>query len=80
MKEIFTSTLKGVSFDFERVFYGNDDLFYHISFNNKGKTETFRMKRDDEGIWKIQAQVLPIWIHEMELDFNDVIKENETKI
>ncbi|MEI9912270.1 MAG: hypothetical protein WDO71_23015 [Bacteroidota bacterium] len=80
MRELFEYTLKKIPFKFERVFYNVEDLYYHIGFDNNGKVEIFRMKKDEEGMWKIQAQVLPLWIHEMELELNDVIRVNETSI
>lgn len=78
MKQFFSDTLNKVSFHFERVFYNIEDMYYHITFNDNGKSETFRMKKDEEGMWKIQAQKLPTWIHEKELEFNDVIAANES--
>ncbi|MBO9682272.1 MAG: hypothetical protein J7502_06330 [Flavisolibacter sp.] len=81
MQAQFTKTLNGHEYEFHQVGYPQfrDQLVYHISFYNEelDKRETFRMKLDEEGMWKIQAQVLPDYVHDAELDLNDAIQDNQ---
>jgi hypothetical protein len=35
------------------------------------------MYKDEEGIWQFGAQVLPEWVREMQIEFNDLIIRNE---
>lgn len=83
MNEIFSKTINtgnaNREFEFERVFYASE-LYYHVRFINTdqgNKKEQFRLRKDEDGQWKIAAQALPIWVHNKELDFNDIIEENE---
>jgi hypothetical protein len=33
------------------------------------------MAREENGQWKISAQVLPLWVHEKEFELNNLIEE-----
>ena len=81
MLEEFTLTSHGINeFHFRRSFLQGDELTYSITFLDKDKPTTFRMKRDESGQWKIQAQVLPQFIHDSELRLSDIIDENEQAV
>ncbi|MGE7774155.1 hypothetical protein ACQKLP_05495 [Chitinophaga sp. NPDC101104] len=56
---------------FSPTYYG-DVLYYSVKIDN---VDQFRMTRDDSSQWKIAAQVLPIWVHEKELELHDMIEE-----
>jgi hypothetical protein len=84
MKEIFSKSIYAHGsfreFEFRRVFYSLE-LWYHIGYINtddNNKIEQFRLYRDENNQWKIAAQILPNWIHEKELEFGDLIDENES--
>lgn len=56
-------------------FLSGQDQHYAITVvDDSNKSTTFRMKRDESEQWKIQAQVLPQWIHDIELELNDAIE------
>jgi hypothetical protein len=64
-------------FLFQQTIYSDNILWYHIDVKDDDGTQiNFRMYKDEKGQWKISAQVLPLWIHENELQFNDVVQEN----
>ena len=70
---------KNKDFFFKEVFFGNE-IIYHIQFiDDSNKLETFRMKKDESGQFKILAQKLPLWIHENDLLFSDIIHEERAK-
>jgi len=57
--------------DFAPTFYGSE-LYYSIKIPD---IERFRMTKNEEGMWKISAQALPLWVHEIELEFHDLIED-----
>lgn len=78
MKEEFILTSKVIGdFYFRRSFLQGDELTYSITFLEKEKPTTFRMKRDESGQWKIQAQALPTWILDSEMRLSYILDENE---
>ncbi|SKD08450.1 hypothetical protein SAMN05660461_4330 [Chitinophaga ginsengisegetis] len=58
--------------DFTPTFYGNE-LHYSIKIEH---VDQFRMAKDEEGMWRIGAQVLPLWVHEIDLELHDIIEDN----
>jgi hypothetical protein len=77
MKEDFSKKFNGINFQFQRKHHGNSDIWYYINFDNNGKNTAFKMYRDNEGIWAMAAQILPEWVTEMQIEFNDLIEKNE---
>jgi len=77
MKEMFSEKLNNVIFEFTRLRISTDEVWYKIDFNNNGNKDSFKMYKDDEGIWKIAATQLPEWIKETEQEFNEAIVKNE---
>ena len=82
MQAGFSKTINGHKYNFLQVGYPQlqKELVYHITFHNDEltKTEEFRMKLDEEGIWKIQAQRLPEYVWDAQMDLNDAIQENQS--
>jgi len=37
------------------------------------------MYEDVNGVWVIAAQILPVWVREMQIEFNELIKGNENE-
>jgi len=77
MKELFSQKFNNINFEFKRLVFKRNEVWYEISFNNNGNKNSFRMYQDEEGMWKIAAQVLPLWIQETDVEFSDVIRNNE---
>jgi hypothetical protein len=77
MKEIFSETFNNVVFEFTRLVFDTHEVWYKIDFNNNGNKDSFKMYKDDEGIWKIAASQLPEWIKETEQEFYEAIINNE---
>ncbi|WP_152267028.1 hypothetical protein [Agriterribacter humi] len=73
----FTDNIRGIDYSFQRVFYA-DKLKYHVTYNDADNTPvTFRMSREDEGYFKIEAQSLPIQVLDSEGELSNRILENE---
>ena len=53
-------------------YYTGGELRYIVHVNNE-EFKDFRLRKDVEGQWKMEAQALPEWIIDMEMDFNDLI-------
>jgi hypothetical protein len=77
MKEIFSEKFSSITFEFKRVVFKSNELRYDIRFNDNGNKNSFRMYKDEEGTWKIAAQMLPIWVREMDTEFSEAIVKNE---
>lgn len=77
MKEIFLEKFNSITFEFKRVVFKSNEVWYDIGFNNNGNKNSFRMYKNGEGVWRIAAQILPIWVQEMDIEFNDAIVKNE---
>jgi len=76
-KEIVTGEEK-------RMFYFNPILYsgpikYNVTFFNSDndKIETLQFSKNQTGQWKVQAQNLPEWICNIELELVDAIGQNE---
>ncbi len=79
LKDHFQSSVgeEKASFQFNLVYYGGEPI-YHVTYITEFKKhETFRMNRDENGQWKIIAQVLPTRIFDLEIDLNDAIELNQ---
>jgi hypothetical protein len=63
------------NFQFHSAIYGTERT-YSITTKDDNKLVTFRMRKDENGQWKILAQVLPMWIHQKELELNDEIENS----
>jgi hypothetical protein len=57
--------------DFTPNFNGGE-LYYSVKISD---VDGFRMTKDESGMWKIAAQGLPAWVHEMDLELNDIIED-----
>lgn len=77
-KKEFTIANESIFFSFKLAYYGSEPI-YHIAYSLNGRIETFRMNRDEDGHWKIMAQVLPQEVHDLDLEFSDAIEDCETE-
>jgi len=77
MRELFSEKFNSITFEFKRVVFKSNELWYDIRFNDNGNKNSFRMYKDEEGTWKIAAKILPIWILEMDIEFSEAIVKNE---
>ena len=73
----FSQLFNDVSFQFQRIYYKDEELCYYINFNNNGHNTEFRMYRKEENMWVIEKAMLPAWVHEMEIEFSEAIIANE---
>lgn len=76
MATIFEKSIGNRTYTFNQVFYPNDELYYNITFDNNSQKVTFRMKRDESKMWKLQAQKLPEDVYDVEMDLGDAIDDN----
>ncbi|MGZ5191580.1 MAG: hypothetical protein ACXWCZ_11210 [Flavisolibacter sp.] len=85
MAVLFEKTIKGRLYKFIQVDYSNsNEPIYTIEFvndvnDNQKRTLRFRMKKDDEGHWKIQPQRLPDYVHQSEYELGDAIADGQAK-
>jgi hypothetical protein len=77
MKENFSKKFNDINFLFKRNYHKKTELWYYINFNNNGKETTLKMYKDKEGMWQIAAQILPEWVMELQIEFNEAIIKNE---
>ncbi len=55
----------------------NDDSRYSVDVpDDKGNRVSFSMYKNADGEWKIAAQLMPLWIHEAELQLAEAIESN----
>lgn len=55
----------------------NDNNRYTVDVpDDKGNRVLFSMYRNADGEWKIAAQLMPMWIHNAEIDLANAIEEN----
>lgn len=63
-------------FNFRQT-YLNDDSRYTVDVpDDKGHRIMFSIYRNADANWKIAAQLMPIWVHNAELDLAEAINEN----
>jgi hypothetical protein len=77
MKENFSENFNGVDFQFQRKHHTNTEVWYYVNFNDNGKNTAFKMYKDAQGLWIIAAQMIPEWVREMQIEFNELITKNE---
>ena len=77
MKELFSHEFNNINFEFKRLVFKGNEVWYEISFNDNGNKNSFRMYRDEEGAWRMAAQLLPSWIRETDVEFSEIINTNE---
>lgn len=80
MKAFFLKTFRGYQFEFKRVLSSSIDTWYHISVRIDDKDVKYRMHNNKEGMWKITAERLPLWLYALEMEFNDAIQINEKPV
>lgn len=81
MESTFEKTINGRNYKFLDVkLQGTTEAIYTIEFVNEEtkRKQTFEMKMDEEGQWKIQAQILPEYVHEAEFELGDAIEDHES--
>ena len=54
----------------------NGEIIYHIHIAEKGKLDTFKMKKDDSDLWTLQSRILPDGVLKSSLQLNDAIEDN----
>jgi hypothetical protein len=63
-------------FNFRQT-YLNDNSRYSIDVpDDKGHRIMFSIYKNADGEWKVAAQLMPIWVHNAELDLAKAIEEN----
>ncbi|WP_231402204.1 hypothetical protein [Panacibacter microcysteis] len=77
IKNDFQTVFNGVVFFFHKTGTTNPFASYNISFNNNGTVKNFSMLKTHNAIWKIEHNVLPSWVQEMEMEFSEAIIHNE---
>lgn len=56
----------------------NDQTRYIVDVpDDKGGRIMFSAYKDANGEWKIAAQLMPLWVHEVEADLGQAIEENK---
>lgn len=75
MKELFSHKFNNINFEFKRLVFKRNEIRDEIIDN--GNKNSFRMYRDEEGAWRIAAQLLPTWIQETDMEFSEIITTNE---
>jgi hypothetical protein len=75
----FTELIKANSrvreFNFTKTSYASQNLFHVDVSDDRGNRILFKMQKEGEDQWKIMEQELPKWIYEVEVQLNDVLKE-----
>ena len=82
MAVLFEKTIRGRVYKFLHVDNQNsNDAVYTVEFVNERekKTVRFRMKKDADGHWKIQAQRLPDYVFQSEYELGDAIADGQAK-
>ena len=82
MAVLFEKTIRGRVYKFVQVDYSNsNEAVYTIEFVNEKEKRTvrFRMKKDAENHWKIQAQRLPDYVYQSEYELGDAISDGQAK-
>lgn len=60
-----------------RLASANDDSRYSIDVpDDKGNRVIFSMFKNADKVWKIAAQLMPMWIHEAEEQLAEAIEAN----
>jgi len=80
MQPIFEKEINGHNFKFLNVkLGGTNEAIYTVEFyyDELRKHQTFEMKMDEDGQWKIQAQILPKYVHDAELELGNSIEDHE---
>jgi hypothetical protein len=63
-------------FNFRRASI-NDDTRYTVDVpNDNGSRIMFSIYKNADGGWKIAAQLMPMWVHNAEIDLANAIEEN----
>jgi hypothetical protein len=82
MAVLFEKTIRRRLYKFLHIDYLNsNEPVYTIEFvtDEDKKTVRFRMKKNTEGHWKIQAQRLPDYVYQSEHELEDAIADGEAK-
>ena len=62
-------------FNFRKLGGPNEGIFTVDVSDDRGNRILFRMKKEEDGNWKILPQPLPNWVVEKEAVFHDLIEE-----
>ena len=63
-------------FNFRQT-YLNDDSRYTVDVpDDKGNRIMFSIYKNADAEWKVSAQLMPMWVHNAELDLAKAIEEN----
>jgi len=77
MSNVFNKTINGRQFNFQNIEFG-DQTGYHVDVKDEeGVRWEFRMFPDADTDWKIEAEKLPSWISEIELELRKAINEHD---
>lgn len=56
----------------------NDESRYTVDVpDDKGKRISFSIYKNADGEWKVAAQLMPMWVHNAELELASAIEENK---
>jgi hypothetical protein len=81
MHALFEKHINGHKYKFLSVkLEGTTEAIYTVEFyyDELRRNQTFEMKKDEEGQWKIQAQILPKYVHEAEYELGDAIEDQHS--
>jgi hypothetical protein len=80
LQETFKESFNGVDFEFCRVFYpGKLKYKIHLVDPSSDKKYDLHLIKDEGNLWKIESQILPDFIWDLESAFSDTINLNERR-
>ena len=66
-------------FNFRRLSEAADHSYSVDVPDDKGNRVVFNMYRNAQGQWKTAAKMVPIWIHNAEVELGQAIEENKSE-
>ncbi len=62
-------------FNFRQLLSAPEGLYHIDVSDDRGNRIIFKMRKEQDGQWKLVDQVLPEWIHYAEPNLSDAIRE-----
>ncbi len=76
MSNLFNKVINERQYNFQSFEFG-DQTGYHVDVKDgEGIRWEFRMMWHDDQ-WKMEGEKLPAWVHDLELQLTEAIKEHE---
>lgn len=63
-------------FNFRQTYLNNNSCYSIDVPDDKGNRIMFSIYKNADGEWKVAAQLMPMWVHNAELDLAKAIEEN----